>query len=68
LDADICPSTDGHLERTGCATLIITGESTVGSAMAQVAAPEAGNEIIKPPPQGTGKIVCHQRLGGLLKS
>jgi len=25
------------------------------------------NKIIKPPPQGKGKIVCHERLGGLLK-
>lgn len=25
------------------------------------------NQIIKPPPQGKGKIVCHERLGGLLK-
>ena len=27
-----------------------------------------GNEIIEPPPQGEGKIVCQERLGGLLKS
>jgi hypothetical protein len=26
------------------------------------------HEIIEPPPLGKGKIVCHQRLGGLLKS
>jgi hypothetical protein len=26
-----------------------------------------GNNLIEPPPQGTGEIVCHQRLGGLLK-
>lgn len=26
------------------------------------------NEIIEPLPQGTGQIVCHERLGGLLKS
>jgi transposase InsO family protein len=26
------------------------------------------NEIIEPPPQGTGEIVCRERLGGLLKS
>jgi len=25
------------------------------------------NQIIEPPPQGTGKIGCHERLGGLLK-
>ena len=25
------------------------------------------NTIIEPPPQGTGKIVCQERLGGLLK-
>ena len=25
------------------------------------------NEIIEPPPQGTGEIVCRERLGGLLK-
>ncbi len=25
------------------------------------------NEIIEPPPQGTGEIVCQERLGGLLK-
>ena len=25
------------------------------------------NEIIEPPPQGEGEIVCHERLGGLLK-
>ncbi|MEN6386352.1 MAG: hypothetical protein ABFD79_14295 [Phycisphaerales bacterium] len=25
------------------------------------------NKIIKPPPNGKGKIVCHERLGGLLK-
>ena len=27
-----------------------------------------GNEIIEPPPPGEGKIVCQERLGGLLKS
>ncbi len=27
-----------------------------------------GNNIIEPPPVGQGKIVCHERLGGLLKS
>jgi len=27
-----------------------------------------GNRIIDPPPQGDGEIVCHRRLGGLLKS
>ena len=27
-----------------------------------------GNEIISPQPQGKGKIVCQERLGGLLKS
>ncbi len=27
-----------------------------------------GNEIIDPQPQGKGEIVCHERLGGLLKS
>ena len=27
-----------------------------------------GNNIIAPLPQGNGKIVCHERLGGLLKS
>ncbi len=27
-----------------------------------------GNNIIDPPPVGDGKIVCHERLGGLLKS
>jgi transposase InsO family protein len=27
-----------------------------------------GNEIIEPPPQGEGEIVCRERLGGLLKS
>ena len=27
-----------------------------------------GNEIIAPLPQGDGEIVCHERLGGLLKS
>ena len=27
-----------------------------------------GNNIIEPQPQGTGEIVCHERLGGLLKS
>ncbi len=27
-----------------------------------------GNNIIDPQPQGKGKIVCHERLGGLLKS
>jgi hypothetical protein len=26
-----------------------------------------GNTIIEPPPQGSGKIVCQERLGGLLK-
>jgi len=26
-----------------------------------------GNNIIEPPPQGDGRIVCHERLGGLLK-
>jgi putative transposase len=26
-----------------------------------------GNEIITPLPQGTGKIECKERLGGLLK-
>ena len=26
------------------------------------------NKIINPPPQGEGEIVCHERLGGLLKS
>ena len=25
------------------------------------------NNIIEPPPKGTGEIVCHERLGGLLK-
>ena len=25
------------------------------------------NEIIEPPPQGTGEIICRERLGGLLK-
>lgn len=25
------------------------------------------NTIIEPPPQGTGEIVCQERLGGLLK-
>jgi putative transposase len=25
-----------------------------------------GNEIIEPPPPGTGKVVCQERLGGLL--
>jgi len=25
------------------------------------------NGIIEPPPQGTGEIVCQERLGGLLK-
>jgi len=25
------------------------------------------NDIIEPPPKGTGEIVCHERLGGLLK-
>jgi hypothetical protein len=25
------------------------------------------NKIIEPPPDGKGKIVCHERLGGLLK-
>ena len=27
-----------------------------------------GNKIIDPPEQGGGEIVCHERLGGLLKS
>jgi hypothetical protein len=27
-----------------------------------------GNNMIDPLPQGTGEIVCHERLGGLLKS
>ena len=27
-----------------------------------------GNNMIEPPPPGKGKIVCHERLGGLLKS
>jgi len=27
-----------------------------------------GNNIIDPPPVGQGEIVCHERLGGLLKS
>ncbi len=27
-----------------------------------------GNNIIDPPPLGNGRIVCHERLGGLLKS
>lgn len=27
-----------------------------------------GNEIIEPPPQGEGEVVCQERLGGLLKS
>ena len=27
-----------------------------------------GNEIIEPPPQSEGEIVCQERLGGLLKS
>ena len=27
-----------------------------------------GNNIITPLPQGKGEIVCHERLGGLLKS
>jgi len=27
-----------------------------------------GNEIMEPPPQGEGEIVCQERLGGLLKS
>ena len=27
-----------------------------------------GNVIIDPQPQGKGEIVCHERLGGLLKS
>ncbi len=27
-----------------------------------------GNNIIDPQPQGDGEIVCHERLGGLLKS
>ena len=26
------------------------------------------NEIIEPPPQGEGEILCQERLGGLLKS
>ena len=26
------------------------------------------NEIIEPPPPGKGKIVCHERIGGLLRS
>ena len=26
------------------------------------------HNIIEPPPQGDGEIICHQRLGGLLKS
>jgi hypothetical protein len=26
------------------------------------------NQIIQPPPQGDGDIVCQERLGGLLKS
>ena len=26
-----------------------------------------GNNMIAPLPQGKGKIVCHERLGGLLK-
>jgi len=25
------------------------------------------NEIIEPPPLGTGQIICQERLGGLLK-
>jgi len=25
------------------------------------------NEIIEPPPQGNGEIICQERLGGLLK-
>ena len=25
-----------------------------------------GNEIIEPPPRGEGKVVCRERLGGLL--
>ncbi len=25
-----------------------------------------GNEIIEPPPQGKGEVVCQERLGGLL--
>ena len=25
-----------------------------------------GNEIIEPPPPGKGKVVCQERLGGLL--
>lgn len=27
-----------------------------------------GNNIIEPPLQGNGEIICHERLGGLLKS
>jgi putative transposase len=27
-----------------------------------------GNNIIEPQPQGKGEVVCHERLGGLLKS
>ena len=27
-----------------------------------------GNNIIEPQPQGDGEIICHERLGGLLKS
>jgi len=27
-----------------------------------------GNNIIDPPPLGDGRIVCHERLGGMLKS
>ena len=27
-----------------------------------------GNNIIDPQPQGKGEVVCHERLGGLLKS
>ena len=27
-----------------------------------------GNNLIDPQPQGNGEIVCHERLGGLLKS
>jgi len=26
-----------------------------------------GNEIVKPPPQGEGEIVCRERPGGLLR-
>ncbi len=27
-----------------------------------------GNNMIEPPPQGSGEIICHERIGGLLKS